>query len=113
MSLHISVIMRSTVTLCCITRVRPHKITEKLQVYMLGSAVCLSPRARCLAIILRNNIFEKPEKVRQSAPMEKPAIKYEVELKEDALLCASALREFGSDDYLMWKSSRRLWLCCP
>lgn len=79
---------------------------------MFASAFCLSPRARCVAIILRNNIFEKPEKVRQSAPMGKRAIEDDGELKEDDLLCGSALREFGSEDYLTRQSARRLWLCC-
>jgi hypothetical protein len=94
-------------------RVRPLKRVEKLQVYMLANAFCLSPRARCLAIILRNNIFEKPAKVRQLAPMGKPAIEDGGELKEDDLLCGSALRDFGSEDYLTRQSARRLWLCCP
>lgn len=38
MSLHISVVMTSTVTLCCIMRVRTRKMVEKLQVY---TQVCL------------------------------------------------------------------------
>lgn len=94
-------------------RGRPRKMVEKLQVHMLASAFCLSPRAWCLAIIFGNNIFEKPEKVRQSAPMGKPAIEDKGELEEDDLLCRSALREFCSEDYLTRQSARRLWLRCP